>query len=84
MLTKTAVIVALKFAAELAKAVLQMKSDTSIAIGINGEWGSGKSSLMEMLKYTLENDDLIHDVGDLKATTTKPALLSNSLLRKFL
>jgi hypothetical protein len=35
---------------------LIVQSNTPISIGINGKWGSGKSSMMRLVKEKLEND----------------------------
>ncbi|PBQ33897.1 hypothetical protein CNR22_19610 [Sphingobacteriaceae bacterium] len=43
-------------AEELVNRMLVTNSDRSIVIGINGEWGSGKSSFTQMMKDKLNND----------------------------
>ena len=35
--------------------ILYKENETPITIGIHGEWGSGKTTLMKTIKETLEN-----------------------------
>lgn len=42
------------FAAELARAVLQLDSPESIVVGIHGKWGTGKSSLLNLVEEKLQ------------------------------
>ncbi len=42
------------FAAALAKSILKIKSPTGSVIALNGPWGSGKSSALNLIRYHLE------------------------------
>jgi predicted KAP-like P-loop ATPase len=42
-----------KFASALAKAVLDFESDDSFVVGIHGKWGTGKSSVLNLLEEEL-------------------------------
>ncbi len=43
------------FARELAKSILTINTDTSYAYSIEGDWGSGKSTILEFTKYYLKH-----------------------------
>lgn len=43
------------FSEELAKAILSFQSKNSIVIGLYGEWGSGKTSIINMILEVIEN-----------------------------
>lgn len=43
------------FSKELARSILSMKSDKSIVIGLYGEWGSGKTSIINMVIENINN-----------------------------
>ena len=45
------------FAKSLANAILKRTSSSSFTIGLYGKWGSGKSSLLNMVLENIENDD---------------------------
>jgi predicted KAP-like P-loop ATPase len=36
---------------------LNYKADESIIIGLNGEWGSGKSSVINLIKQCINNNN---------------------------
>lgn len=44
---------------KIKKIVLENKFATSFTIGLNGEWGDGKSSVFNLLKNQLKDEDLI-------------------------
>ena len=44
---------------ELAHKVLNSNFDKSFAIGINGKWGVGKTSFIDLLKREIKGDDII-------------------------
>jgi Cdc6-like AAA superfamily ATPase len=46
-----------KFAAQLAEAIKGMRPYSAFAIGISGSWGTGKTSLMELLIANLKNSE---------------------------
>lgn len=46
-------------AEKIKKVVLENKFATSFTIGLNGEWGDGKSSVFNLLKNQLKDEDLI-------------------------
>lgn len=50
------------FAFELARTIVRIKSNHSIVIGINGEWGSGKTSLVHYVKYHLRKNQNIFKI----------------------
>ncbi|OJJ21121.1 hypothetical protein BKI52_11170 [marine bacterium AO1-C] len=45
------------FAKELAKTIVKIRSEYSVVIGINGEWGSGKTSLIHLVKEQLKKKE---------------------------
>src|SRR5699024_5055002 len=45
------------FAKSLAKTILQYSSPSSFTIGLYGEWGSGKTSLVNMVLEAIEDID---------------------------
>lgn len=50
----------LKISADkIKKVILENKFSASFTIGLNGEWGDGKSSVFNLLKNQLKNEDLI-------------------------
>src|SRR4030042_6226495 len=42
-----------KFAESLAKAILSYEQTDSIVVGLYGEWGNGKSSLLKLVQHYL-------------------------------
>lgn len=48
-----------KYAEALAKKILSSNFEKSFAIGINGKWGLGKTSFVDLLKRTVNDKDLI-------------------------
>ena len=42
------------FAAALAKSILKIKSPTGSVIALNGPWGSGKSSALNLIRHPLD------------------------------
>jgi len=46
------------YAKTLADIILYKENETPITIGIHGEWGSGKTSLMKSIKEKLENSSV--------------------------
>ncbi|WP_439505216.1 KAP family P-loop NTPase fold protein [Sediminibacterium sp.] len=48
-----------KYAETLAKKILSSNFEKSFAIGINGKWGLGKTSFVDLLKRTVKDKDLI-------------------------
>jgi predicted KAP-like P-loop ATPase len=42
------------FAGEIAKAILGLKTEESLVIGIHGAWGTGKTSLLNLIREQLE------------------------------
>lgn len=50
-----------KYAKNLAEMVDKTSNDSSLAIGINGRWGSGKSSFLDLIIRHLDNDDIVID-----------------------
>lgn len=55
-----------KFASDLAKAIQGYVLEECLTIGIFGEWGSGKSSLINLIKEQLKNENAIKKVGNEK------------------
>ena len=45
------------YAETLQNTILSTDKDNSFTIGLFGEWGSGKSSIVETAKYELESDN---------------------------
>ena len=45
------------FAQSIAKAMLSQESQSSFSIGLYGEWGSGKTSLLNMVVEAVESSD---------------------------
>lgn len=43
------------FAAALAKSILKIQSPTGSAIALNGPWGSGKSSALNLIRHHLKD-----------------------------
>ena len=37
--------------------LIQTKSDSPVTIGVHGDWGAGKSSVLEMISASLENQE---------------------------
>ena len=50
------------FVLSLASSLIKMKSPNGVVIAINGPWGSGKSSAINLIKYHLKNAADISDV----------------------
>lgn len=48
-----------RYAEALAKKILVSHSEKSFAIGINGKWGIGKTSFLNLLKRKIKGDDII-------------------------
>lgn len=46
-----------KFVDHLKDILINYNSQESLVIQLRGEWGSGKSSILNMLKNSIENDD---------------------------
>lgn len=46
------------FAKQLSKAILNFEQDDSIVIGMFGKWGTGKTSIINMALYEIENQTL--------------------------
>lgn len=46
-----------KFVNHLKDIIKNYNSNKSLVIQLRGEWGSGKSSILNMLKNSIENDD---------------------------
>lgn len=42
-----------EYASRIADSVMNMTDPSSLVIGINGDWGSGKSSLLNMIEQSL-------------------------------
>ena len=47
------------YAAEIGNKILSSHFDKSFAIGINGQWGDGKSSFINLIKKKVKGDDII-------------------------
>lgn len=45
------------FSEQLAKALLRVKNPFGLVVSINGPWGSGKSSIINFIKYYLSKED---------------------------
>lgn len=49
-------------AKDLALSIQRMIPTEGISIGVNGKWGSGKTSLLEFVVYYLENSEVMDNV----------------------
>src|SRR5690606_20882109 len=47
------------YADRLAKKIMATQSENSFAIGLNGNWGSGKTSFMDLLKRSLPKNGIL-------------------------
>ncbi len=47
------------YANRIANELLKTRSEQAFAVGINGKWGSGKTSFMNLMKEKLEEEDII-------------------------
>ena len=45
------------FAESLADALIEYEADSSLAVGLYGEWGSGKTSLLNMIMEKIEDKE---------------------------
>ncbi len=48
-----------KYANQLSKKIIESNFENSLAIGINGKWGSGKSSMLNLIKDKIKDKDVI-------------------------
>lgn len=62
------------FASKIADSILEWKSLDSLCVAINGSWGSGKTSLINLIQNSLQHED-----GDRRALVFRfePWLISN-------
>ncbi|WP_172412796.1 KAP family P-loop NTPase fold protein [Candidatus Endomicrobiellum trichonymphae] len=47
----------IRFAENMSLRLLNYKADESVIIGLNGEWGSGKSSVINLIKQCINNNN---------------------------